>query len=372
MLNKTKNREPLFHIAKRAEIPVWKTILIRIIAILIGLILAGLICLIVFGVSPFKVYYELINGTFLLDGVFLTLVKDTMFLLGVSIALIPAFKMKFWNLGGNGQILMGAFATIVCMRTFAGNIPDPLLWVLMFASAIFAGILWAVIPAIFKACFNTNETLFTLMMNYIATNIVAYFVSQWENYKSETSTSITQGNLPVIAGSTYVLPIIIFAILTAVIYFYMHHSKHGYEISIVGESQNTAKYAGINVKKVIIRTIALSGAICGVVGLLFVSTDLYTINATYCARNLGFTAIIAVWIANNHPLIAIASTFGITFLTQGMGQAQTILGTNDASIPTLIVGLMFFFIIGCEFFANYIIKKRNSSNTETNAKEEIK
>lgn len=369
MLNRIKNKEPLFHIAKRAEISIWQTILIRVVAIAIGLLSAGLICLIAFGVSPFKVYYELINGTFLLDGVFLTLLKDTLFLLGVSIALIPAFKMKFWNLGGNGQILMGAFATIVCMRTFAGNIPDPILWILMFASATLTGLIWAVIPAIFKAYFNTNETLFTLMMNYIATNLVAYFVSQWENYKSETSTSITIGNLPVIGGNTYILPIIIFAILTIIMYFYMHHSKHGYEISIVGESQNTAKYAGISVKKVIIRTIALSGAICGIVGLLFVSTDLYTINATYCARNLGFTAIIAVWIAKNHPLIAILSTFGIVFLTQGMGQAQTILGTNDASIPTLIVGLMFFFVIGCEFFANYVIKRTNSSNIENNTKE---
>lgn len=369
MLNTIKTKEPLFHIAKRAEIPVWKSILIRVVAVLIGLLLAGLICLIVFGVSPFKVYYEMLNGTFFLEDVFLTYVKDSLFLLGVSIALIPAFKMKFWNLGGNGQILMGAFATIVCMRTLAGSIPDPLLWVLMFLSAILAGLIWAIIPAIFKAFFNTNETLFTLMMNYIATNIVAFFISQWENYKSETSTKIVLGNLPVIGGSPYVLPIIIFAILTVVVYFYMHHSKHGYEISIVGESQNTAKYAGINVKKVIIRTIALSGAICGVVGLLYASTDLYTINATNTARNLGFTAIIAVWIAKNHPLIAIASAFGITFLNQGMEQAKTILGTYDTSIPTLIVGLMFFFIIGCEFFANYVIKRTNSANTDTNKKE---
>ena len=356
-------REPLFHIANRAQIPIWKAILIRVIAIILGLIVAGLIGLAIYNVSPFKVYYEIINGTFLLDGVFLTLVSETVFLLGVGIALIPVYKMKFWNLGGNGQILIGALCTLACMRTFGGKLPDGIVWILMVVFAMMGGALWAILPGICKAFFKTNESLFSLMMNYIAAELTFFVVFKWKGNLT-TMLPIEVANLPVL-GHKYVLPIIVVVLLTAFMYLYMNHSKHGYEIAVVGESENTARYVGINFKKVIIRTVAISGALCGLVGLLLVSVSSYKMDETL-ARNLGFTAILAVWFAKNNPLLTIVSAFGMSFLTLGMEQASSIaFRVQDVSIPTLIVGLIYFFVIGCEFFADYIIKRNGKQEKKT-------
>ena len=221
------------------------------------------------------------------------------------------------------------------------------------------GAIWAVIPAIFKAFFNTNESLFTLMMNYIAAGIVAFCLNEWVKTGSGILPPIDVANLPVIGKSYwYLLPILVVAVLTAFIAVYMKHTKHGFEISIVGDNVNTAKYVGINVKKVVIRTMLLSGAICGIVGLLLGGSINHTLN-TESANNMGFTAIMVAWLAKFNPLTMIATAGFISFVTCGMGQVQSAFGITNNSVTNIIIGLIYFCIIGCEFFIKYKVTTRS-------------
>ncbi|MBO4323170.1 MAG: ABC transporter permease, partial [Clostridia bacterium] len=285
---------------------------------------------------------------------FWTLLQDSSLLLVVGLALIPAFKMKFWNLGGNGQVLIGALATFAVMKFLGGVIPDGVVWILMLLASVIAGAIWAVIPALFKAFFNTNESLFTLMMNYIAVVLVEYFEFQWKTGASNRIDPFPLANLPVIGDNKYLLTIFVALIMTVFLAIYLRFSKHGYEISVVGESQNTAKYIGINVKKVIIRTLILSGAMCGLVGLLLAGGINYTISPD-TAQNMGFTGIMVAWLAKFNPFLMIISAFGIQFLTKGMGRVQKQFGITNDAVSSIMIGIIYFFVIACEFFISYKI-----------------
>ena len=232
----------------------------------------------------------------------------------------------------------------------------------MLVAAIAAGSLWGFLPSFFKAKWNTNETLFTLMMNYIATQIVAYFCYKWSNPKGSGHIGVINsvshnGWLPSLGGQDYLLNILIVAALTVFMYIYLKYSKHGYELSVVGESENTARYIGINVKKVIMRTMLLSGALCGVTGLLLVSGTDHTI-ATNTVGGRGFTAIMVSWLAKFNPAYMILTSLLIVFFQKGAIQISTSLGLND-SFADIITGIIIFFIIGSEFFINYSVKFRS-------------
>ena len=206
-------------------------------------------------------------------------------LLCIALAVTPAFKMRFWNIGGEGQVLAGALAAAACMICLRDTLPNALVIVCMCVSSILAGALWGFIPAYFKAKYNTNETLFTLMMNYVATQLVAYFVIVWENPKGSGQIGIINqsteiGWFPQIGSYKYLLNILIVAVVTILMYFYLNYTKHGYEITVVGESERTARYVGIKVDKVIIRTMILSGAVCGLCGLLLVGSTNHTLTTS--------------------------------------------------------------------------------------------
>ena len=223
------------------------------------------------------------------------------------------------------------------------------------------GVLWGVIPAFFKAKFNTNETLFTLMMNYVAMQLVSFCIVFWENPKDSNTVGVinsaTQGGwLPSIFGQKYRLNIIVVAVITVIMYIYLKYSKHGYEISVVGESENTAKYIGINVKKVIIRTMALSGALCGIAGFLLVSGTDHSIT-TNTVSGMGFTAIMVSWLAKFNPIVMTLTSFLIVFLERGAGEIAMSFQLNE-SISDILTGIILFFIIGSEFFVNYKIRLR--------------
>ncbi len=372
MADKSTVKEPLFHISKRTETSTARQILTRVIAILLGLTFGGLIYLIVYGKSPIDFVRYIFEGNLQPTTRIWELLKGTALLLGVGLALIPAFKMKFWNLGGNGQVLIGALTTTACMFYLGGKIPDALLWVIMTVVAISSSVIWAIIPAVFKAFFNTNESLFTLMMNYIATGLVAFAIKEWGGTNSSgTLDPISVGNLPTL-GNDAVLTIIVVVLLAVFITIYMKYTKQGFEISVVGDSENTARYVGINVKKVIIRTLALSGALCGVIGLLLAGALNHNVSTT-SANNMGFTAIIAVWVGNMDPLLTILSSFGIMFLTYGLGRVNQNFGVTNDAVGNMIVGLMYLFIIGCVFFTTYKItfnkKKKKLVEVENEKKE---
>ena len=361
----TKNKkvhEPLFHIAKRAHISGGKAWLIRIGAVLAALIICAVVTMLLTGENPFSVYATMFEGAFGTERKIWKLLQNLAMLLCVSLALTPAFKMRFWNIGGEGQVLIGGLATTACMILLGGKLPNGLLIIVMLVASILAGAIWALIPAIFKANFNTNETLFTLMMNYVAIQIVSYFCMYWENPKGSGKIGVINGNsmqgwLPTIGDYDYLLNILIVLVLTVAMYIYLKYSKHGYELSVVGESENTARYIGINVKKVIMRTMLLSGALCGVTGLLLVSGTDHTI-ATNTVGGRGFTAIMVSWLAKFNPAYMILTSLLIVFFQKGAIQISTSLGLND-SFADIITGIIIFFIIGSEFFINYSVKFRS-------------
>ena len=365
-----KDREPLVRISKRTDVSFAKAWGIRLLAILIALVFAGIITTALTGLNPISVYKTMFTGAFGTPRKMWVFGQEVAMLLCVSLALTPAFRMKFWNLGGEGQILIGGLAAASCMILFGDKIPNIVLILMMIVAAIASAAVWALIPALFKAKWNTNETLFTLMMNYVATQLVAYFVIFWEVPKGSGKIGIINqsteaGWLPQIGTYKYLLNIIIIALLTVAMYVYLKYSKHGYELTVVGESQNTARYVGIKVEKVIIRTMLLSGAICGLAGLLLVGGTDHTITTTV-AGGRGFTAVMVAWLAKFNPIGMILSSSLIVFLSRGAGEISTIYGLNH-SFGDIVTGIILFFIIGSEFFINYRLHIRKAGSTNATA-----
>ena len=355
--------EPLFHIVKRSSMVWWKSWLIRIGSVAAALLVCALITVLLTGKNPLSVYATMIDGSFGTSRRIWALLQNIAILLCISLAVTPAFKMRFWNIGAEGQVLIGALATASCMILFGDKLPTLLLFPIMIIASIVAGAIWGLIPAVFRAKWNTNETLFTLMMNYIAIQIVSFFAYIWSVPKGSgqvgiINSSTKAGWLPSIGGHDYLINIIIVAVLTAAVFIYLRYSKHGYEIQVVGESENTARYIGIDVKKVIIRTMILSGAICGIAGFLLVSGTDHTFSREL-AGGRGFTAIMVSWLAKFNPIYMIITSFIIVFLQRGAGEISTTFGLND-SFSDILTGIIIFFIIGSEFFINYSIKRSES------------
>ena len=348
--------EPLFHIVKRSNVSMKKAIAVRAIAIVVALLVAGLFIFIITKRNPIEIYKQMFLGVSGSAHRITKALKSLAILLCISLAVTPAFKMKFWNCGAEGQALIGGLACAASMFYLGGSVPKWLLVIVMIVTSILAGAIWAVIPALFKAKWNTNETLFTLMMNYVATSLVAFFIKCWAKDGSGILRPMTQYGLPQIANTDYLLSVIVVALLTVAIYIYMKYSKHGYEIAVVGESENTARYIGINVKNVIIRTMLLSGAICGLCGLLLVGGIDKTIS-TETVGGQGFTAIMVSWLGKFNPIFMILTSFLIVFLQVGTKQVSTSFRI-DTSLADITTAIILFFIIGCEFFINYELRFR--------------
>ena len=362
-----KVREPLFHITKRDALPLPQAILIRGGAILLALIVCAVVTTLLTGENPISIYATIFHGAFGTTRKTWVTFQNLAVLLGISLAVTPAFKMRFWNIGAEGQVLAGGLAAAACMICLGDKVPNGLLIVLIILSGIVAGAVWAGIPAIFKAKWNTNETLFTLMMNYVAAQIVAYFIIIWESPKGSGQVGIINqsteaGWLPQIGSYKYLLTILVVAVLTVLVYIYLNYSKHGYEISVVGESERTARYVGIKVGKVIVRTMLLSGALCGIAGVLLVSGTDHTISTTI-AGGRGFTAVMVSWLAKFNPISMILTSFLLVFLSRGAGEISTVFGLNQ-SFADILSGIIIFFIIGCEFFITYRLSFRRPAKKE--------
>ena len=362
--NKTVH-EPLFHVVKREDMSVGKKLLIYAAAFVGGLLLVSIFCALCSEDTnnPFEMFTSMFDGVFGTQRRFWVFLRDGALLLGVSLALLPAFRMKFWNLGANGQIVISCLVGYALMRWGEeSGVSNAVVVILMIICCVGVGIIWAAIPAVFKAFFKTNETLFTLMLNYIAEGLVTVMITIWAPKGSGSLSPITEYGLPSIINAQF-LPILVVTLLTVVMVFYLNKSKHGYELAVVGESENTAKYAGMNVKFITIRTLILSGAICGLIGLLLVGGINHSVNPTSHA-GMGFTAIMTSWLANFNPLVTIVTSFLIIFISLGMGQVRQDFGFYNDAIANVALGIVYFFIIACHFFINYRLVFRSSKRPD--------
>ena len=317
----SSGKTPLIRLAKRdgmAGAGQWG---IRIAAILLALVVGGLVILLS-GNNPIQGYAIIVEGALGKTSGIRQTVKNFIPLLGTALAIAPCFKMRFWNIGAEGQITAGAMCATYFALFWADSIPQVPLLLLMCAAGAIGGGLWALVPAFFKARWGTNETLFTLMMNAC---------------------------LPRVAG-VYCGWIVVLA-LTVFMFLYMKYTKHGYEIAVIGESENTARYAGMNVGWVIMRTMFLSGAIAGVVGFLLVSGANNTLYSGVAA-GAGFTAITVAWLAQLNPFAMVGISALLAVLQKGADTLNTQMGI-PASLSDVITGVLLFFMLGCEFFINY-------------------
>lgn len=366
MMSKTA-AEPLVRISKREGATFVQKVLVRAVAILLALVVDAFFIFFVTGLNPISVYGVMWNGTFMNTTRFSWALRDLSSLLCIAIALAPAFKMRFWNIGGEGQVLIGGLVAALIMVYFGSSLPAPLLFAAMVIGSVLAGAIWAFVPAWFKSRWNTNETLFTLMMNYIAMQLASYFIIIWEVPKGAGKIGIINqaseaGWLPRIGGQAQLLPILVVALLTGMMYIYLTYSKHGYEIAVVGESQRTASYAGIKVDRVIIRTMVLSGAICGLMGYILTAGISHTLTTTI-VDSRGFTAVMVSWMSKFNPFIMIAASLLLVTMDRGAGEISTAFSLNQ-SFADILTGIILFFIIATEFFITYKVTLRKSSKKE--------
>lgn len=351
-MSSAAGKEPLLRIAKRDSLPRSRAWAIRAAAILLALVTGGLLVL-ALGHNPVSVYGGLVKGALFSKVALQETIKITIPLLGAALAIAPAFKMKFWNIGAEGQIMAGAIAATYFALFWADKLPRPVLLLVMAAASVVAGGLWGLLPAFFKARWGTNETLFTLMLNYIILGVEKYF--QNGPWKAPTSSFpkiamfAPSAQLPKVLGVH--IGWIIVLVMTVLMFLYLRYFKHGYEIYVVGESEATARYAGMNVSRIIMRTMFLSGGIAGLMGFLTVSGADGTLTEN-TAGGVGFTAITVAWLAKLNPFVMVVIAFLLAVLEKGSNAIQTSFKI-PASAAEVLTGILLFFMLGCEFFINY-------------------
>ena len=362
-------KEPLLRLAKRDDLGTGVSWAIRIASILVALLIFAVLIIAV-GYDPISVYVAMIGGA-LGDGLAIQqTIKIMIPLLGAALAIAPAFKMKFWNIGVEGQITMGAIFATYFALTFKDSWPAWLMLPVMCIAGAIGGGLWGLIPAVFRARWGTNETLFTLMLNYIAIGIVKYLQGgPWETVPKGTQQIERFGaaaRMPnvwgVTAGAFIVLALVIF------MYCYLKFTKHGYQIAVVGESEATARYAGIEVGKVVMRTMFISGAIAGVVGFIVISGINYTLSDSV-AGGVGFTGIVVAWLAQLNPIGMVFISLLLAVLDKGASTINTL--THNAlpeSMSDMLTGMILFCMLASEFFIRYRVIVRKKEKTDKDEK----
>ena len=347
-----EHKVPFVRIARRNTMPHLRAWLIRAGGLLCALLMGALLIFAI-GHNPIAVYADMIDSAFGGRIGFNETVRIAVPLLGAALSVGLAFKMKFWNIGAEGQILIGGIAATYFALFHFGNLPRPVLLITMGLAAAVAGGLWGLIPAFFRAKWGTNETLFTLMLNYVAFGIILYLQSgPWRRPGTDfpiIDMFDLSARLPRIWGIH--IGWVLVLVLTVLVHLYITRSKQGYQLSVVGQSENTARYAGMNVGRIIMRTMLLSGAIAGFVGFIQVSGANFTLNET-TAGGVGFTAITVAWLSHLNPIIMVLVAFFIAILERGSIRIQTTF-MIPATIATVLIGIILFFMLACEFFINY-------------------
>ncbi len=343
-----------FNIVKRDDLPKNREWIIRTLAILLSLVFAGLTIWIL-GFNPLEVFPSMVKGALGTEIRLQQTILKAIPLIVTSLGILVAFKMKFWNIGGEGQIIMGALAAAYVALNVEG-LPKPLMLLLMAAASMIAGGIWAFIPAFFKAKMGVNETIFTLMLNYIAIKFVTFL--QYGPWKSPDSQGFPKVDpfpdnaiLPRLFGVH--LGWLIALVLVVLVYIFINHTKKGFEITVVGESTETARYAGMNISSIIIVAMMISGGLCGLTGMIQASAVEKTLTASL-SGGYGFTAIITTWLARLNAIAVLFVCVAFAILLQGGAYIQVSMQI-PAAVADMMQGIILFFVLGSEFFLQYKI-----------------
>lgn len=343
---------------KRENISKKLRILVPLLSVILGL-LVGAIVIALAKINPFTAFKAILVGSFGSKYTFTeTLVFATPLIL-ISVGLIIAFKMNFWNIGAYGQYIIGAVASSYFALFISSNLPKPLLLTIMTLAGLAGGAFWALIPALLKAYWEVNEVISTLLLNYVSLYFLKYLMyGHWRDPRSHgfplSKTFADNAQLYKIIPNSRVHLGLIFGIIAAfVVWFIIKKTKFGYETRIIGGSKQAALYAGINVKKNIVIAMLISGALAGLAGMAQISGVIHLlqieINPDY-----GYTAIIAAWLSYLEPFAAIFVSLLLGALAAGGYQIQITMQV-PFGIVSVIESSILFALIGSEILLRYSI-----------------
>lgn len=326
----------------------------RIISVIIALAVAGIVIGIC-GYNPFVVYKEMLVGSF--SGAYYVqqTIQKTIPLLIMGLGVAVCFKMNFINIGADGQFYVGAAAATYVALNVSGP-PSAVTLLLMFVVAFLAGGIWCLVAGFLKSKWGVSETLVTLMLNYIAIKLVSYL--QYVRWKDPNSFGFPKiANYPAALQLKNVFGVhagwIIAIILTILVWFLLHRVKLGYEISVMGANERTARYAGMNTTKIILLTSLIGGGICGLAGLIQAAGVEHTLN-DQMGNAMGYTAIVIAYMARMEPVAILIVSFLFSILLQG-GAYMEISMQIPSATGDVIQGIILLFILGSEFFSRYRI-----------------
>ena len=366
------------HIVKRDNCPWWKMCCFYLAAVVLALLI-GAAVLMSLGVDPMAYYTRMFTmgtiGNKIAYKTFENCLKEFVPLTLTAVALSLAFKMRFWNIGGEGQFIVGAIASGFVALKFGASLPAAVTVIIMcIAAMLFAG-LYGLIAGFLKVRFGTNETLMTLMLNYIALYAL-YFIGEtkadWNIFLSEDSARPVFKSFSDLASFTTIpmgekfqlnICVILTVIIGVLIFIYLKHTKQGYEISVIGDSTGTANYAGMKVKRIVLRTVFLSASLIGLAAAFKVGTA--GVLSTAITDDVGWTGIIVAWLAPlNTALIFIVSAL-ICVLQHGSMVAATVFPQVDSSFANMLQGIILFLVLAADFYTRFRVvrvKKGGKNN----------
>ncbi len=331
---------------------------ISVLAIIVALGVAGIFFR-VYGVSPIRAYHLIIKGALGSQLGLTETVRRAIPLMLIGVGLTVAFRALFWNIGAEGQLLMGAIGG-AGIALFSG-LPDSLLLIAMFAGGFAAGAAWGIVPAILKVKLGINDVISTLMMNYIALYLVQWLIhGPWQGASMRgfayTDMFPQAARLPIISGTRIHWPTLLLALAAAVIaYVLVMHTRKGFEIRVVGENPDAARYAGMSKLKTIVLVMLISGGLAGFAGVGEVAGIHWRLlGPNHISMGYGYTAIIVAWLARRNPLTVIITSLLFAVIMAGGDIIKVSLGLPFQLI-NVFNGLILFFLIGSEILIRYKI-----------------
>ena len=346
-----------------SEPPKWFPAAISVGAIILALILGGIVIMIAGG-NPIASYIHIARASFGDIGVLSdTIVKATPILL-TALACSIAFRMKLWNIGAEGQFIMGAWgaSAIVLAPVLPPETSRWLFIPVMALAGLAAGAVWGFIPGYLKAKFNVNEIISTLMLNYIAVSWVNFWVfAVWTEGGFQMSPKFPEtawlprltdyGKIfPLFRGLTTHGGLLLGIIAAILLWFIIYRSRWGYEIRLIGDNARAAQYAGISISRNIIYVMMLSGALAGLGGMSEVAGVVHRLQTSPIAAGYGFTGIIVAWLAKLNPIaiILVSVLFGALILAGREIQ--------PSGVPKMIQGIILVCLIASDFLLRYRVR----------------
>ena len=355
-----------FHIVKRDNCPLWKKAMLYAGAVVLALLM-GAVLLLALGVNPVAYYSRMFTmgtvGNKIAYKVWINYLKEFVPLAMTSVALSLAFKMRFWNIGGEGQFILGAISAAFVAFKIGPLVPNGVALILMCLAAMVVAGLYGLGVAALKVKFGTNETLMTLMLNYVALYILIFLGEDkgaWNFFLDPESARPVFASFASLAafpsipmGGKFSLNVcVIFTFLIgALVYVYLRYTKHGYEISVVGDSAGTARYAGMRVNAIVLRTVFLSAALIGLAAAFKVGTA--GILSTAITDDVGWTGIIVAWLSQLNTIAIFLVSALICVLQYGSTVAAASFSQVDSSFANMLQGAILFLVLASDFFIRF-------------------